>query len=268
MNKNTKRLVLYACTHTSNLEKIKIENNIKTFERFKLNVGADASVRPQTTDYRKLKSNNLTYNFPASNSAITLIALIITIIVLLILAGVTLNMVMGENGIIKKAQLAKEKTNEAQKSENEKLEELDKKVANYGDNRENNSIMDKTSISENNTEEFVYTSFSMQHLGKKHLAVGESKFGSINENGELTIKDDGMYYISSSLTRNTIDGQIYNQIYVNDKQMIYSFSNSSDTGIPVSLNFYAKAGDRVKVELMAYNTTVQILRWKVLFYKI
>ena len=41
------------------------------------------------------------------NSAVTLIALIITIIVLLILAGVTLNMVMGENGLFGKANNAK-----------------------------------------------------------------------------------------------------------------------------------------------------------------
>ena len=45
-----------------------------------------------------------------SNSAITLIALIITIIVLLILAGVTLSMVMGESGIFSKANNAGEQT--------------------------------------------------------------------------------------------------------------------------------------------------------------
>ena len=45
-----------------------------------------------------------------SNSAITLIALIITIIVLLILAGVTLSMVMGESGIFSKANNASEQT--------------------------------------------------------------------------------------------------------------------------------------------------------------
>lgn len=38
---------------------------------------------------------------------ITLIALVITIIVLIILAGVSINLVLGENGIIKKAQYAK-----------------------------------------------------------------------------------------------------------------------------------------------------------------
>ncbi len=39
-----------------------------------------------------------------SNKAITLVALIITIIILLILAGVSLSMILGENGLINKAQ--------------------------------------------------------------------------------------------------------------------------------------------------------------------
>ena len=52
-----------------------------------------------------------------NNVAITLIALIITIIVLLILTGVTLNMVMGENGIFGKANNAKSKTEVAQYEE-------------------------------------------------------------------------------------------------------------------------------------------------------
>ena len=43
---------------------------------------------------------------------ITLIALVITIIVLLILAGVTINALSGENGIITKATDAKEKPEE------------------------------------------------------------------------------------------------------------------------------------------------------------
>ena len=52
-----------------------------------------------------------------NNSAITLVALVITVIVLLILAGVTLNMVMGENGIFGKANNAKNKTEIAQYEE-------------------------------------------------------------------------------------------------------------------------------------------------------
>ena len=47
--------------------------------------------------------------FKESEKGITLIALVITIIVLLILAAVSIAMLTGENGILKKASTAKEK---------------------------------------------------------------------------------------------------------------------------------------------------------------
>lgn len=48
------------------------------------------------------------------NNGITLVALVVTIVVLLILAGVSINLVIGNNGIINKAKEAKEKTKQAQ----------------------------------------------------------------------------------------------------------------------------------------------------------
>ena len=51
------------------------------------------------------------------DKGITLIALVITIIVLLILAGVAISMLSGENGILRKAAEAKTKTEEGQKQE-------------------------------------------------------------------------------------------------------------------------------------------------------
>ena len=98
--------------------------NIKIFNKHKSNaVGADASVRPKQKHTNKPTSNNQTSNIkiPTSNSAITLIALIITIIVLLILAGVTLSMVMGESGIFGKANKAKEETSYANAQEKVRL---------------------------------------------------------------------------------------------------------------------------------------------------
>ena len=44
------------------------------------------------------------------NKGITLIALVITIIVLLILAGISINMLMGQNGILNRATTAKTQT--------------------------------------------------------------------------------------------------------------------------------------------------------------
>ena len=51
------------------------------------------------------------------NKGITLIALVVTIIVLLILAGVSINMLTGQNGILNRASEAKEKTENAQTEE-------------------------------------------------------------------------------------------------------------------------------------------------------
>ena len=51
------------------------------------------------------------------NKGITLVALVVTIVVLLILAGLSINLVLGDNGIVKKAQDAKTKSAEA--SEND-----------------------------------------------------------------------------------------------------------------------------------------------------
>lgn len=48
---------------------------------------------------------------------ITLVALVVTVVVLLILAGVSLNLVLGENGIIKKAQEAAAQTDESSATE-------------------------------------------------------------------------------------------------------------------------------------------------------
>ena len=54
------------------------------------------------------------------NSGITMITLAVTIIVLMILAGVSLNSLVGDNGIITLAQKAKENTDIA-KIEEEKI---------------------------------------------------------------------------------------------------------------------------------------------------
>ena len=56
------------------------------------------------------------------NSGITLIALVITIIVLLILAGVTIATLTGENGILTKATEASKKTGQASAEEQVQLE--------------------------------------------------------------------------------------------------------------------------------------------------
>ena len=63
-------------------------------------------------------------NIKKGNSGITLIALVITVIVLIILAGVTISLVVGDNGIITKAKEAKQNMTNASADEKELLQNM------------------------------------------------------------------------------------------------------------------------------------------------
>lgn len=75
----------------------------------------------------------------SNKKGITLIALVITIIVLLILAGISINMLSGENSILKKSTDAKEKTNISKVIELAKMDIL-------GQISENNGIITKEQL--------------------------------------------------------------------------------------------------------------------------
>ena len=65
------------------------------------------------------------------NKGITLIALVVTIIVLLILAGISIAMLTGQNGILNRAAEAKEKTGVAQEDEEKTLQGYEDIIAQY-----------------------------------------------------------------------------------------------------------------------------------------
>ena len=73
----------------------------------------------------KLKTNN-----KRTQKGITLIALVVTIVVLLILAGVSLNAIFSENGLINRAKDAQNKMNQAQENDLANLNELSNWIEN------------------------------------------------------------------------------------------------------------------------------------------
>ena len=68
------------------------------------------------------------------NKGITLIALVVTIVVLIILATVSINAVLGQNGIIGKAKQAKESYEKSVKAEDTAMQELLNEMAEYDTN--------------------------------------------------------------------------------------------------------------------------------------
>ena len=116
------------------------------------------------------------------DKGITLIALVITIIVLLILAGVSIAMLTGQNGIFTQAQNAKEKTDDAQEKEKIQLAVVSSQLKDS-----NNNMM----ISKNNLEKELQKQFY------ENFSLDDNKDNTFL----ITIKDsERMYYIDEDGT--------------------------------------------------------------------
>ena len=112
-------------THTGVLDNNK-NNEICEGDIYKNASNYDAKIKLKNGLSRTLLLQMAEYNL-----GITLIALIITIIVLLIFAGVTLNLTIGSNGIFSKADSAKTKTTTKSCEEELKLSLIEYKTQNY-----------------------------------------------------------------------------------------------------------------------------------------
>ena len=132
-------------------------------------------------------------------TGITLIALIVTIIVLLILAGVTIAMLIGENGILNQAQNAKAETEQAEEEEMIKLAHQSAKVRQYNEEDKNTPFVDLfeeelglnglegASVQDNGDNSYTVTLAN----GNKYII---HDYGTIEYQGETTIgKTDGSY---------------------------------------------------------------------------
>lgn len=123
------------------------------------------------------------------NEGITLIALIITIIVLIILAGVTINMVIGNNGIFTQTQKAKIKTEQSNVYEAMQLQVSDYEIEKNTEGTTDtlvNYIKSKNIINDNNV-------INVQELLKKQISTGQGTDNKDvyvleeNENGEYVV---------------------------------------------------------------------------------
>ena len=122
-----------------------------------------------------------------NTKGITLIALVITIIVLLILAGVSIAMLTGQNGILTQAQNAKNETERAQIKEEIQRKILEEQVNNQGEIDENtfNSILTSYgTVSENEEGEKILTTTQ----GPYEIPVKEIYGGSFAEDTNIPVE--------------------------------------------------------------------------------
>ena len=155
-------------------------------------------------------------------NGITLVALVITIIVLLILAGVTIVTLTGDNGLLQKAQTAKEENEDAKELELIKLAVSAAQLAGQG------------SITTDNLNGELRENFSDNSIN-----VDEKSGGWIlNKNKEYTIYENGKVEEGNLLPLLPKEYQQVEYIESSGKQYINTnFSPDQDTSIITKVNY-------------------------------
>ena len=126
-------------------------------------------------------------------SGITLIALIITIIVLLILAGVAISSLTGQGNIIENAENAVGKYNNSVTTEQQLLNEIEKYFTNYLDSNKNqDTTIDKTDISSNPNE--FYGAYVTNYTTKNGDPNVGWRIFYADDNNIYLIADDYIHY--------------------------------------------------------------------------
>ncbi len=147
----------------------------------------------------KLKFKKIAKKQKLQEQGITLIALVVTIIILLILTGVTLNIALSDNGLFNKTQLAVKKYDVA--SEQEVLQQqvllymLDKNTTKVGEElSDRKSIADSNwkIIQMNNSNQNYGTNYNYIPKGTEISGYGETKYNWVMnyKNGEIINIED------------------------------------------------------------------------------
>ena len=193
---------------------------------------------------------------------ITLIALVVTIIVLIILVGVSINLVLGENGIVEKAKFAKEQTEQAKTNEEKSLNE----TANYIEDIESGNGGSSTpnpTLTTNDLPAGAYINYNtgVSSVGENGVVTCRVLYDASSEYGLQIITDKNIEdvtlggsdwatasasYNNAITTLNNEAGKYLNRTYVTDARCVGSvptnqngtFTNkNSENAGPVQLGF-------------------------------
>ncbi len=155
---------------------------------------------------------------------ITLIALVVTIIVLLILAGVSISMLAGDNGIIRQSQRAKQETEQAEQDEREKLDNLNQYIGDMVNGVDSNQ--DRNAKFENN-------GIDKTHDGAQYDAVTtEDGMWTIYKDIDTKTRKVNVYveskYYAPSFEQFVLEKCYLTRFLIAYSLPIYSFSDLSD----------------------------------------
>ncbi|OKZ75967.1 MAG: hypothetical protein BHW00_00500 [Clostridium sp. 26_22] len=166
-----------------------------------------------------------------NNLGITLVSLIVTVIILIILAGISIASLTG-NGLFEKAKLAKEKQENAQIEENERLSDYESEIEKIY----------------SNTREF-----------EKSIQLDYSKSVDISsytsENNKYTIPENGYLVVQYNEQNTTTTHWVY--VYISDYPFVPRLVDN-EWGVPENFSTIINKGQTVYFTYRYYNNNNEL----------
>ena len=197
-------------------------------------------------------------------NGITLIALVITIIILIILAGISINLLLGDNGIVRKAQQAKTDTEQSRINEEKGLNEAAKYIEDIkSENGENPEPTPEPTITtkELKAGDYIEYNTGVNEIGENGIIICRVLYEASSEYNLQIISDKNVEeltfggsdwdtgrdsYNNVITTLNTKAGQYLNLTYATDARCVGSdptakngtfVNKNSENSGPVNLEF-------------------------------
>ena len=176
-----------------------------------------------------------------NKKGITLIALVVTIVVLLILAGVTLNLLLDENGIISKSKDARNKWAEAQEKEQKEMDDFVKENFSNWDGKQTEMPEIKKNETTSKFDWYIYNESQMKFLANYvNNTLTEQDQKMITDNNttvdDIAITEETTIYLMNDLnlgatfdsSGNLISGEQWSPIgATKDKTMLGTFEGNN-----------------------------------------
>ena len=145
------------------------------------------------------------------DNGITLVALVVTIIVILIIAGISINSVIGDNGLITKAKEARKNWEDMQISEKEERKKLENELMN---NKTNENLEDDKIEIRNYSNTTVLTNSKINMDWKTIVEVANiiaTDENITSDTSQVKLKVKGKY---RSFTKEDEKGQRHLEVFV------------------------------------------------------
>ena len=179
------------------------------------------------------------------NKGITLISLVVTIILLIILAGVGINLALGENGLFNKAKYAKEKYLNASVEEEKALNELYEELGLLGELPENTPETEAGKIVRMpNSWETTLSAYVSDKDGKE--VVSSKKVASVYAvsagNGNTIPVPLGFYYVGGTIDSGIVisDNKEDQNKYAGKEDVSKELKGNQFVWIPCTIEDYHK----------------------------